>query len=77
VLCITLRDSELVKLADQMPDTIEDVYQKAVAGQLLLEQQNTLNRLHQSGVLILDAAPENLSVAAVNRYLELKGRSLI
>jgi uncharacterized protein (DUF58 family) len=77
VLCITLRDSELVKLADQVPDTIEDVYQKAVAGQLLLEQQNTLNRLHQSGVLVLDATPENLSVAAVNRYLELKGRNLI
>lgn len=77
VLCITLKDSELMKLADRMPDTIEDAYQKAVAGQLLLEQQNTLSKLQQSGVLILDTAPENLSVAAVNRYLELKGRNLI
>ena len=77
VLCITLKDSELMRLANQMPDTIEDVYQKAVAGQLLLEQQSTLNRLQQSGVLILDTTPENLSVATVNRYLELKGRNLI
>ena len=77
VLCITLRDSGVMGLADQLPDTIEDVYQKAVAGQLLLEQQNALSKLHQGGVLVLDAAPEDLSVAAINRYLELKGRNLI
>jgi uncharacterized protein (DUF58 family) len=77
VLCITLRDSDLAELANQMSDTIEDVYRKTVAGQLLLEQQSTLSKLQQSGVLILDSTPENLSVAAVNRYLELKGRNLI
>ncbi len=77
VLCITLKDSKLVELADQIPDNMEDVYQKAVAGQLLLEQQETLNRLHQQGVLVMDSTPEELSVAAVNRYLELKGRNLI
>jgi uncharacterized protein (DUF58 family) len=77
VLCITLKDSELIRIADKVPDTVEDVYQKAVAGQLLLEQQNTLSRLQQNGVLVLDAIPENLSVATVNRYLELKGRNLI
>ena len=77
VLCITLKDSELMRIADKVPDTVEDVYQKAVAGQVLLEQQNTLSRLQQNGVLVLDAIPENLSVATVNRYLELKGRNLI
>ncbi len=77
VLCITLKDTELARLADEMPDTVEDVYQKAVAGQLLLEQQGTLRKLQQNGVLVLDSTPENLSVAAVNRYLELKGRNLI
>ncbi len=77
VLCITLKDTELARLADEMPDTVEDVYQKAVAGQLLLEQQGTLRKLQQNGVLVLDSTPENLSVATVNRYLELKGRNLI
>ncbi len=77
VLCITIRDTGLVGLANEIPDTIEDVYQKAVAGQLLMEQQSTINKLQQSGVLVLDSPPENLSVATVNRYLELKGRSLI
>ena len=76
-LCITMRDFELWRLADEMPDTVEGVYQKAVAGQLLLEQQSIINRLQQRGVLILDATPENISVAAINRYLELKGKNLI
>jgi uncharacterized protein (DUF58 family) len=77
VLCITLRDSELLDIAGNVPDTIRDAYQKAVAGQLLLEQQSTLSKLQQNGVMILDSTPENLSVASVNRYLELKGRNLI
>jgi uncharacterized protein (DUF58 family) len=77
VLCINLRDTGLVKVADQIPENVEDIYQKSVAGQLLMEQQSTLNKLNQSGVFILDAAPENLSVAAINRYLELKGKNLI
>ena len=62
---------------DEMPDSIDDVYQKAVAGQLLMEQQNTLTKLQQSGVFVANPSPENLSVATVNRYLELKGRKLI
>jgi len=77
VLCITIRDTGLVSLADGIPNTVDDVYQKAVAGQLLMEQQSTINKLQQSGIHILDAPPENLSVATVNRYLELKGKSLI
>lgn len=77
VLCVTLKDSELVSLADDLPGSVEDVYQKAVAGQLLMEQRSTLNKLQQNGVLILNTVPENLSVDTVNRYLELKGRNLI
>ena len=76
-LCITLKDTELAGLADEVPNSIEDVYQKAVAGQLLMEQQGVLNKLRQSGVLVLNVAPEDLSIATVNRYLELKGKNLL
>ena len=76
-LCINIRDTGLIKVADQLPENVDDVYKKAVASQLLMEQQGALDKLHQSGVLILDAEPENLSVAAINRYLELKGKNLI
>ena len=77
VLCISLKDSGLVEIADEMPDNIDNVYQKAVAGEHLMEQQNTLTRLQQSGVFVANPSPENLSVTTVNRYLELKGRKLI
>ena len=77
VLCITIRDTEVGSLAGGIPHTVEDVYQKAVAEQLLMEQQSTINKLQQSGIQILEAAPNNLSVATVNRYLELKGKKMI
>lgn len=76
-LCVTIKDSDLVSIADAVPNAAENVYQKAVAGELLMEQQNTLEKLRERGVLVLNAAPEDLSVATVNRYLELKGRNMI
>lgn len=76
-LCITMKDSDLIRLAGAVPDTIEDVYRKTVADQLLLEQQSIFDDLRQNGVLVVDALPENASVATVNQYLKLKDRNLL
>ena len=76
-LCITLKDSDLAELAGAVPDTIEDVYRKTVADQLLLEQQGIFDDLRQNGVLVVDALPENTSIATVNQYLKLKERNLL
>jgi uncharacterized protein (DUF58 family) len=48
-----------------------------VAGRLLEERQITLEQLQRQGVLTLDVPADELSIAVVNRYLELKARQLI
>ncbi|MHB8996100.1 MAG: DUF58 domain-containing protein [Armatimonadota bacterium] len=73
-LLITLRDSTLEQAAQQKPDDEFHAYQKAMAGEVLADREVALGVLRQRGVLVLDAAPEKLTVSAVNEYLRLKAR---
>lgn len=71
-LLITLRDSNLERTAQQMPEEPFEAYQKAMASQVLADRETALAMLRQHGVLVLDAPPDKLTMAAVNRYLSLK-----
>ncbi|MEI6499461.1 MAG: DUF58 domain-containing protein [Armatimonadota bacterium] len=73
-LLITLRDSTLEQAARQTPEDSFGVYQKAMAAEVLADREVALGVLRQRGVLVLDAAPEKLTVSAVNEYLNLKAR---
>jgi uncharacterized protein (DUF58 family) len=76
-LCVSLNDSEMLDLADMLPSDLNDVYKKASASQLLSERENALAELQKKGVLILDVPPEQLSVTVVNKYLQLKAKSML
>lgn len=73
-MLITLSDPVLQKAARQAPEDTAGVYQRAVAGQVLEDREKALGVLRQRGVMVLDAAPEKLTVSAVNEYLRLKAR---
>lgn len=73
-MLITLSDPVLQRAARQAPGDSSEVYQRAVAGQVLEDREKALGVLRQRGVLVLDAAPEKLTVSAVNEYLNLKAR---
>ena len=45
------------------------------ASQMLDERRVILDTLHKRGVLTLDVPANQLSLAVINRYLELKGRT--
>jgi uncharacterized protein (DUF58 family) len=51
-----------------------EVFEAAVAESLLADKASALRMLQARGVLVLDVLPEELTVAAVNRYLEIKAR---
>ena len=50
------------------------MFASAVAETLLRDKAAALRLLQARGALVLDVDPEELSVAAVNRYLEVKAR---
>ena len=72
-----ISDPLIGQRARQMPDDAIQVYEKAVADEVLGERRRALNLLKRRGVLVVDAEPQELSVDLVARYLDVKGRSLL
>lgn len=76
-LVVTISDPDIHAAANQTPHDSLTVYQRAAAAQLLDERQTALDTLRRRGVLTLDVPADQLSMAVINRYLELKGRTLL
>ena len=77
VVCVTLTDSGIVELAEQRTENSKSVYQKAIAERLLQEKHATLEILRRQGVITIDVPAHQLTMAVVNKYLELKAKSRI
>jgi uncharacterized protein (DUF58 family) len=76
-LCVVISDPNVTALAAQPASSSAAVYQRTVAETLIDERRIVLDTLQRSGVLTLDVPADQLSVAVINRYLELKGRGAI
>ena len=76
-LLVTIRDPALDIAASQVPSQSDVLYRRAVAEQLINERRLLLENLQRRGVLTLDVDAMHLSVDVVNRYLQLKRRSVI
>ena len=77
VVCVTLTDSGIVELADQKSADSKSIYQKAIAERLLQEKHATLEILRRQAVITIDVPAHQLTMAVVNKYLELKAKSRI
>jgi len=73
-LVITQRNREVERTARRDPTREPQVFEAAVAESLLADKTAALRLLQARGVLVLDVLPEELTVASVNRYLEIKAR---
>lgn len=67
-----LEERAMAEVAD-----VDDAFAAAVAEDLLRDKAEALRLLTARGALALDVDSERLSVAAVNRYLEVKARGLL
>lgn len=73
-LVITQRNLDVENLARAVPEAESAAFATAVAQDLLADKAAALRVLESRGSMVLDVVPEKLSVAAVNRYLEIKAR---
>lgn len=76
-LCLTVKDTALSGMLREPPTDAEAAYQHAVAAELLTERESLKARVARGGVQLVDVASNELSLAAVNRYLELKARGAL
>ncbi|MDP3509399.1 MAG: DUF58 domain-containing protein [Candidatus Melainabacteria bacterium] len=87
--CVTLKDRQVVELANsnaealkakaretkKKNDTVEAIYKKAIAIDLLSQRELALSVLTRRGCLVLDCPPQDLSDKLVEKYLEVKSRA--
>lgn len=76
-LCVTISDPAMLSAASAQPTDSAVTYERMVAEQMLDERRVLLESLHRHGVLTLDVPADKLTVAVINKYLELKGRGRI
>jgi uncharacterized protein (DUF58 family) len=73
-LVVTQRSREVEAQSRTTPLTESDAFEASVAESLLADKAAALRMLQARGALVLDTFPEEISVASVNRYLEVKAR---
>ncbi len=76
-LCLSVKDAALADLLSTTPKDPELAYQHAVASELLLEREAMKRKVGQDGVTVIDVDADQLSLAAVNQYLEIKARGTL
>jgi uncharacterized protein (DUF58 family) len=76
-LVVTISDPDIHKAATQHPVDSFTTYQRMVAKDLTEERTVVVNTFRQNGILTLDVPANKLTLAVINRYLEIKGKTQI
>jgi uncharacterized protein (DUF58 family) len=77
IICITVRDERIAALARREPEKVEEAFDRYAAGEVLAERERIHGILRNRGAFVADPEPSELTVAAVNQYLQVKTRQLI
>jgi len=76
-VCLSVKDTALTRMLRAPPPEPEVAFQHAVASELLMERETFKRRIGQDGVSVIDVDANELSLAAVNKYLDVKARGVI
>ncbi len=74
VLCCLLSDPRLDEVAVRSPASTDELYERVVAQGVIEARGKAVATLRQHGVHVIDVPAERLTVATIQRYLELKKR---
>lgn len=77
LMVVFFENTELHKLSRLDTRNVEEVYIKTIAEKFEFEKRLIVKELKKHGILAVLTAPEQLTINAVNKYLELKARQAI
>jgi uncharacterized protein (DUF58 family) len=77
VLTALLHNVPLNDRVQSLPRSDLDAFQIAAAAEMVAAQNLQIAQLEQSGLLVIDALPEQLSSQLISQYLEIKARHLL
>ena len=76
VLCCLLADPQLKETAERAPSSTTELFEAVIAQEVREARGRAIAALRQRGVHVLDVPAERLTVATIQRYLDLKKRLL-
>jgi uncharacterized protein (DUF58 family) len=77
LIIVFFENTELTKFINKPSENLEEVYSKTIAENFAYEKRQIVKELNQSGILTILTAPKNLTVNALNKYLEIKARGML
>lgn len=76
LVVIFFRNTELENFSSQETDTVRGIYHQTIARKFIFERKRIVRELGRHGIQSLLTRPEDLTVATLNKYLEIKARGL-
>jgi uncharacterized protein (DUF58 family) len=77
LMVVFFENTELHQLSHLQAGNVEEVYIKTIAEKFEFEKRLIVKELQKHGILAVLTSPEQLTINAVNKYLELKARQAI
>lgn len=77
LIVIFFDNTELNTLINKKSKNVKDVYDKVIAEKFAFEKRLIVRELKNHGIQSILTQPENLTLDAINKYLELKARGMI
>ncbi len=77
VVVVALRNDAVFEASVPSENGAARLYEASVAEELIVAREEALERMRRAGVTVLDVSPRQATVAAVNRYLEIKARGAL
>jgi uncharacterized protein (DUF58 family) len=77
LMVVFFENTELHQLSHLQAGNVEEVYIKTIAEKFEFEKRLIVKELQKHGILAVLTPPEQLTINAVNKYLELKARQAI
>lgn len=77
LVVVFFQNTELNEIINKKTDTIQEVYDKVIAEKFMFEKRLIANELKKYGIHSVLTQPENLTLDAINKYLEVKSRGIL
>ncbi len=77
LVVVFFQNTELNEIINKKTDTIQEVYDKVIAEKFMFEKRLIANELKKYGIHAVLTQPENLTLDAINKYLEIKSRGIL
>ena len=77
LVVVFFKNSELQELIHKNPENMQEIYDEIIAEKFEFEKKLIIQELKKYGIYTVYTLPENLTIEAINKYLEIKARGIL